>query len=385
MKTRIAIAYGFNDSEWMGGRNYFGSLLRALDLIKDHSLQIVFVTGKKTQTSIPSEFKSMEVHQTSLLDKWCPLWILRRLTISLFHSDPFFSWYLRKLNIQMLSHSGNLGKNPGFKVAPWLFDFQFMHLPGNWTKRQLRRVARNYADACKQGDAIIVSSEDAKKDLQTFLPKLTTPIHVLRFVSNPVVFSEFTEFSVLKNQYNLPANYLFLPNQFWTHKNHGIVIRALRVLKDRGVRAKVVCTGSTKDPRAPNYFENLMSDSKSLGIADSFIVLGVIPYVDMQALMASSIAVINPSHFEGWSTTVEEAKTLKKRLILSNIRVHTEQASGYGLFFEPDDASALADLMQACIETPETLVALGDISASYTRRLEKFAAEYLKIVSEVLT
>ena len=59
----------------------------------------------------------------------------------------------------------------------------------------------------------------------------------------------------------------------------------------------------------------------------NFIFLGVIPYKDVLGLMRAAVAVINPSVMEGWSTTVEEAKSLGLPLILSDIPVHREQAT----------------------------------------------------------
>ena len=72
--------------------------------------------------------------------------------------------------------------------------------------------------------------------------------------------------------------------------------------------------------------------------------IGIIPYDEVLALNAGSIAVINPSMFEGWSSSVEEAKTLGTQLILSKIDVHKEQAP-HAKFFDPDNASDLADAL----------------------------------------
>ena len=49
------------------------------------------------------------------------------------------------------------------------------------------------------------------------------------------------------------------------------------------------------------------------------------PYIDLMSLMFYSIAVINPSFSEGWSNTVEQAKAMRKKTIISNITVHREQ------------------------------------------------------------
>ena len=48
--------------------------------------------------------------------------------------------------------------------------------------------------------------------------------------------------------------------------------------------------------------------------------------------------------FEGWSSSVEEAKILGTQLILSEIKLHREQAP-QAKFFDPDSASDLAEAL----------------------------------------
>ena len=69
------------------------------------------------------------------------------------------------------------------------------------------------------------------------------------------------------------------------------------------------------------------------------------PYDDLLSLMHHALAVVNPSFFEGWSTTVEEAKSLGKTVILSDIPVHREQAPDRGHYFRPEAPEELADVL----------------------------------------
>ena len=62
--------------------------------------------------------------------------------------------------------------------------------------------------------------------------------------------------------------------------------------------------------------------------------LGVVPLDDVYKLNANCLCLINPSLFEGWSTTVEEAKSFGTPTILSNIPVHKEQLPK-SIFFNP--------------------------------------------------
>lgn len=381
---RIAFVYNFNDSDWFGGRNYFASLFRAVNSRMGNTIQFVFVTGKKTRTSLPEQFPFLEVHRISMMDRNHPLWLIRQAGLRSFDADPLLTNFLRKHRVDLLSHSGYLGQNAGVKTLPWLFDFQFMHLPEHWTKRQLEWVSRRYAAACTQGVGVIVSSEDARNDVRTFQPNAKVPIHVLRFVSNPIDH-EIIPYESIQRRYGLAEKYFYLPNQFWTHKNHQIVVEALGLLKLQGLCFQVVCTGNTKDVRTPDHFDRLMLRARFLEVEDCFKVLGVVPYKDTQALMAHSVAVINPSRFEGWSTTVEEAKTLGCRLILSNLAVHREQSPECGRYFDPDDAKGLGVIMLDLLMQPDNLIDFKAIEDSYQKRSEDFAQCYIEIVRKALS
>lgn len=61
--------------------------------------------------------------------------------------------------------------------------------------------------------------------------------------------------------------------------------------------------------------------------------------------MKYSVAVINHSLFEGWSSSLEEAKSMYKEIILLNIKVHLEQNPELGHFFDLNNPSELSEVM----------------------------------------
>ena len=71
----------------------------------------------------------------------------------------------------------------------------------------------------------------------------------------------------------------------------------------------------------------------------------MIKYNEVLSLIYHSQSIINPSIFEGWSSTVEQAKSYKKDLILSNIGVHLEQKPEYSKFFSPKNYKKLGKLI----------------------------------------
>lgn len=380
---RIAIAYNFNDHDWYGGRNYFASLFTALRKVAPPQLEMVLVMGHKTVSNLPEQFPWVTTLRTSLMDRMHPSWLLRQLTLRTLGTDPLLEAFLNRNSIDILSHSTQFNKGSRIKTLPWLYDFQFMHLPELWTEKQIRWSERRYKNACRLGNGIIVSSHDAAKDLKNFAPSYTRSIHVLPFVSNPVEFDRLPASEDIRARYQLPAEYFHLPNQFWANKNHRLVIDALALLRQRGIDVTIACTGKPFDGRLPEYFDQLMAHCRAQGVEDLFRILGTVPQIDLQGLMAHSVGVINPSRFEGWSSTVEEAKTLHKPLLLADIAVHREQAPVHGIFFRVDDAWALAENIEITLKNKKIELDISAIKLDYEKRLLNFGGRYLDVLQGI--
>lgn len=377
---RIAFVYEFDDKGWPGGRNYYASLFSAIHQVAPE-LQLVFFTGHKTVTTLPEQFPFLEVVRVSTLDRRSVAWIGRQVGRSLARTtDPALVRLLQRSRIDVLSHSGGLPNRHGIKTLGWLPDFQFFYFPRYWQPGQLRRTRRNYSNASRYCDALVVSSNDALADLKKFAPAGHVPAHVLHFVAAPAAVDQLPSLEQITAKYQLPPAYLHLPNQFWVHKNHRIVIEALARLVDKSLDVTVACTGQPSDFRNPTHFQELVDRARDLGVDRHFRVLGLVPYSDMQALMLHARAIINPSRFEGWSTTVEEAKALGKYILLSDLPVHREQAPTNVEYFLPDDADLLGQLMHRAIASEPCPVDAGQIAETYCDQIRQFGANYVEIL-----
>jgi glycosyltransferase involved in cell wall biosynthesis len=147
-------------------------------------------------------------------------------------------------------------------------------------------------------------------------------------------------------EYALPERYLVIPNQISAHKNHLTIARALRVLRDRGVDAFVVCTGRNADYRDPSHFGRLSAAITGLGVAGRFRFLGVVPRPDQMAILRRAIAIVQPSEFEGWGAAVAEAKALAKPLLASNLPVHHEHQHPNVTWVATRDVEGWADALE---------------------------------------
>lgn len=369
-------------SHWLGGRNYFRNLLTAVRCLPDSVIEPIIFTGKVGGDAF-GDFPPLEVVQSRILDSRSLAWFLRKAVTAVSSRDWLLEVLLQQHGAAVLSHSGHLGTGARIATVGWIPDFQFVHLPEFYSREERLKRIRISMELCERCDTIVVSSESAKNDLHSFAPKCVAKVEVLRFVASPIPDEGIPTLSELGQRYRFDQPYFLLPNQFWAHKNHRVVITALKLLKREGRRLLVLATGSTADLRNPDFFGSLMHYAAECDVLDSFRVLGIIPFSDLAGLMRHSAALINPSRFEGWSTSVEESKSAGKKVLLSDIPVHREQAPEFGVYFPPDDAEATAEVLWATwqsFDSETDLARQNQARKAFPDRQRDFAKRYQNIL-----
>ncbi len=374
------------DPLWMGGQNYYRNLLAALKKHPNPSVEPVIFCGFKSAAKTRCDFPDSTVIESSAIDRLGPSWFLSRVAASLGHPNPLVTRLLEKNGVSVLSHSLFVGSPylKGIKRIDWIPDFQHLHFPRFYASPRVV-AAQNacFQERCSSCDTLILSSQAAKSDLLSFSPQQAHKAAVLQFVSSPSSPSSIPSAGELQKKYCFEGPFFLLPNQFWAHKNHRLAIAALQILHKRGQRALILATGLTTDSRNPNFFSELTKFAAECNVLSSFRVLGQIPYNDLLGLMRNTVSFVNPSLFEGWSTSVEEAKSLGKTVLLSDIPVHREQAPELGLYFQPDSPESLADALWTTLNAYDHQAdSLNQQRASQAlpKRQLQFAERYQQIV-----
>jgi glycosyltransferase involved in cell wall biosynthesis len=271
-------------------------------------------------------------------------------------------------------------------ACAWIPDFQHRYLPHLFPPLARLKREIGFRAQIRAGRIIVLSSESARHDCEQFHPATVGRTRVLRFaVSAPPSVAPEQARAVARG-YELPERFFFMPNQFWQHKNHRLVVEALALLKQRGVTDIVVAaSGKMLDPRAPAHFPNLKARIAASGLESQFRVLGMIPREHLGALLRSCVALLNPSLFEGWSTTVEEAKAQGTPMLLSDLDVHREQAAGAATFFDRHSAASLADAMVAfpAIDEPARAASEQAAFAAAPARQAEFAQRFADIATDM--
>ena len=114
-----------------------------------------------------------------------------------------------------------------------------------------------------------------------------------------------------------------------------------------------------------------------------FVISEMIPLDHVYALLRASTALINPSRFEGGSTTVEEAKSFGVPTILSDIDVHREQTNDAARYFGVDDAEALAfPLWDVSHAAGEPII--RDLQPNLDVRVASFAVDFARVIESAM-
>jgi glycosyltransferase involved in cell wall biosynthesis len=343
--TRVGFALAGRTVGWMASWTYYRTLLRAILADPGCGIEPVVFLPSKADHPLIDELPELERHRVAMLDDRSPGAALRAAWRGPLLCDRPFGRLLERHEIAVLSHSGHLGRYRGVPALGWVPDLQHRHLPELFDRRTLTFREQRYRLLARFATHLVVSSEAGARDLIDLSPRAAGKTSVLRFVIDPVPRAEQPDRGELAALYGIDGPFLYLPNQFWAHKNHRLVIDALALLRSRGRPVRVVATGAPVDRRRPEHYGELLAHVRAAGVEDDFRVLGVVPYPHVAALVRESVALINPSRFEGWSTTVEEARSVGTRVLLSSIPVHREQNPPGGEFFDPADAEGLAALM----------------------------------------
>jgi glycosyltransferase involved in cell wall biosynthesis len=387
--TKVAFLLNF-PLEYKGGINYFKNLFYALHKFFSDEVEIILFVPNDISAEYVEMFSPYaSVVKTKILKRKSLPWFLSRIGSRVFEYDFITYNLLSKHNVNVVSHSDFVFPGKRIKTLNWIPDFQYIHYPDLWTYAQLKATIRSHKKLIKKSDGIVLSSYAAFEDFKINNLNNQEKVHVLNFVSQPNSDSQFSiedeEVEEIKKKYNINRAFFYMPNQFWSHKNHQVVFAAVKMLKEEGLNPLVVTSGLMSDYRnGNNHVEKLLKYVDDHGLEENILFLGLIPYNHVVKLILMTDCVINPSYFEGWSSTVEEAKTVGKKIVLSNIPVHIEQAPKFGIYFDPANALELAGKMAEITQSSNGII--GDekeLKSSLDIRTHDFACQYLNILNEL--
>jgi len=377
MRSKIGLIFIYNE-QWMGGTYYILNLVNVLNLLneKEKPHLVIFSNSNdfdvlKNETSYPFlEFEELSENPKSNL-----LIYLNKITSKVFNIKTIKRRYTKNIDaIFPFQNNNYINSINAEKRIYWIPDFQEKHFTEYYSLKHLENEKVKNGWIVENSKKLLLSSHDAKKDLVNFYPNYKTKPFVVHFAVKIPELPKL-ELQEVLTKFDLPRLYYFAPNQFWKHKNHIVLIKAVELLVKQGIDVVVAFSGKEIDPRFPRYTGELKEYVSINSLQNNVKFLGFLERQEQLKLMENAVAIIQPSLFEGWSTVIEEAMAMNKCVIASNLNVNIEQLGEKGYYFDPLNPENLASqLVKINMSKPQ-------IEYDYVLKQKQFAIDFLNCIS----
>jgi glycosyltransferase involved in cell wall biosynthesis len=254
---------------------------------------------------------------------------------------------LKSANVELLiipfpSVFGFYNKIPYIVSIPDLMHKYYPHFPEYPLKERLTRDIV-YKNASKHSVLTVVDDQKGVDDLNKFFKIPKDKIRVVPYMPPGYIYKhkdmDFKKAEDILSKYNLSERFLFYPAQFWYHKNHIRLIRALKHIEQNfKTKIPLVLVGSPNES-----YSNIANFIKKLNLEDQIIHLGYVSDVEIVALYKKAVSLVFPSLFGPTNIPPLEAMVLGTPVVCSNLFSMPEQVGDAGVLFDPNNIEDMAE------------------------------------------
>jgi len=157
------------------------------------------------------------------------------------------------------------------------------------------------------------------------------------------------------------------------YRNFETLLRALPLLRDRsqGRKIKLFLTCKLSSGQNPGSYkaEGASALLRQLGIAESVVELGGIPYDQLHHLYHSADIYVTPAYAETFAHPLVEAMASGLPIVASDTPVHREICAGSAVFFDRFSPAALAEQVLKVVSS-------GDLTQKLKNSGERRSADF---------
>ncbi len=211
------------------------------------------------------------------------------------------------------------------KGIGYIFDLQHEYLPDNFSKLIINHRRRQIENLSKL-NFFLVNSKKTKNDIIKF-HKTYQKKKIMIVPFTPNIQKKFLIQNIdISNFYNSSKNYFITCNGLWKHKNHIMLLDAFKQYLKKNGKYNLILTGDSNNVKDRSYIKKIRLRLKDSIFKDRVFYLGNINKKYQVQLLKNSIALIQPSLFEGGpgAGAVNEAIAIDLPVIVSDIEIHKE-------------------------------------------------------------
>jgi glycosyltransferase involved in cell wall biosynthesis len=325
---------------WGGTETYFRNLLHYLQKVdSDNEYTLLIDDRNVTHFPLYSPSFSRQIYRFAQPSF---LWFVRAMLQRTFHTDVLKP-YLNRVHLDVIHHPFTVLNPRGLATPSVLtfWDMQQEFFPEFFSTRELRWRRRTYRPSAEEATRIIVSSEFTKKCLVERYRIVPDKIDVIYTGYGPEyrIIDDPERLDGVRQKYGLSRPFLYYPAASWPHKNHSMLLAALRILCDRyDFDGQLVLTGIAMQAHG-----DILRDIERLGLGERVKILGYLPYGELPFLYNLARLMVFPSLFEGFGIPLVEALACGCPVVCSRAASIPEVVGEAGVIFDPLSAEDMAD------------------------------------------
>jgi glycosyltransferase involved in cell wall biosynthesis len=347
---RLGLFFGWHPAERGGSHTFQREILRGLrESSESGNHHLTLFVSRKTFSDllqeVPSGSEVIDIGVPSLIGRG-----IRRLRRDYFYFHHRLAWsrrierLCRKHDVDLLWFVDPLSAEimDGPYIAT-VFDLQHRLQPwfpevssdGQWAAREAY-----YETWLRRASYVITGSETGKREISSFYQ---IPAERIRILPHPTPhFTTDMATIAVRELYGLRKPFIFYPAQFWPHKNHVNLLRALALLPADGKSAlDLVLVGSDK-----GNLSHVRSEAAALGISGRVHFLGFVPRENLASLYREAVALVYLSYFGPDNLPPLEAFALGCPVVASAISGAEEQLGDAAVLVDPSDPKNIADAIR---------------------------------------
>jgi glycosyltransferase involved in cell wall biosynthesis len=215
------------------------------------------------------------------------------------------------------------------------------HFPEVGEKGEYRRRERYFRNICRNAAGVLVDSECGRDHVQECYGLTDQKIFIQPFAPTVHAYDHEDQTDVVE-RYRLPQKFLLYPAQFWRHKNHERLLRALAHTYNRCPDVALVLCGAFR-----LEYKAVLQFARKHDLEHVVHFLGYVPDRDVTSLYRRARALIYPSFFGPTNIPPLEAFALGCPVAAADVYGVREQLGEAALLFDPKSESEMADAMAA--------------------------------------
>ncbi|HEV3229066.1 MAG TPA: glycosyltransferase [Solirubrobacteraceae bacterium] len=228
--------------------------------------------------------------------------------------------------------------SPGLPSVAMIADLAHRAAPATFDAPGLVVRERLVADTLQSATAVLTLSNHAREAVIAAYDFDPDRVFVTPCDADPVFRTPASpEHRGAVRALGLPARYLVYPAHFYSHKNHPLLLQALRLLAGAGRDVDLVLTGEPSTGA-----DRVRAHITDLGLDDRVRLLGYLPQPVLVEVMRGAVALVFPTLFEGFGIPPLEAFHLGIPVVASSVAGNAEVIGDAAEIVDPRDPPSIA-------------------------------------------